>query len=279
MIYDIITQSLLFLPFSMGVFISYTLLKKADLTVDGTFVLGGAIFGLLVISGLSIYVALLLSMVTGFMTGSAVAFMQYKNGITPLISGIIALFILQSLNLVILGRPNLNLLSITAQLNLNFIPIISSLSFFALFVLLLSTLGLLLRAYGDNPFLLNIMGYNSELFRFIGLGLSNSLVALSGALTACYQGYVDISMGAGNVLIGIGTVIIGQKLLENTISHNELPFGLNLIGTILGTFIYFTLINFLIHFGLDPIYLKLTMGISIAALLLSNPLPEKKVFS
>lgn len=267
MISAILEQSTVFLPFSLGVFLSYGVLRKADLTVDGSFVLGAAIYGLTVLSGGNPFVGLILSALSGFVAGGAVALLQYQEKMTPLIAGILALFMLQSINLFVMGRPNLNLL---AYPNLPSFSITITL-FLAILLLMHCRLGLLFRAFGDNPSLMKLMGYRTERFRFLGLGFSNSLVGLSGALTSQYQGYVDVGMGAGNVLVGIGTVIIGQQLIRG---HHR-GIAVQVLACVAGTIIYFTVLNTLVSLGVNPVFLKLALGGFIAALLLqSKPCPE-----
>lgn len=281
-ILHIIEQSLAFLPFAFGVFISYVILNKADLTVDGSFVLGAAVYGLTILSGGTPPVAMFLAMVSGFMAGGSVALLQYRDRMAPLISGILALFILQSINLALMGRPNLNLLgqpSLLKMFESNVgshlstvvsIGAISLLLFVVLTLLMCSRIGLLLRAFGDNSTLMSLMGHRPETVRFVGLGLSNSFVALSGTLTTQYQGYVDIGMGTGNVLIGIGTVIIGQQSIGYLMHERHIPVALKLVSCIFGVIVYFTVVNCLVAFGVNPIYLKLAIGSVIAALLLCH---------
>lgn len=280
LLFTIIEQCLVFLPFSLGVYLSYSVLNKADLTVDGSFVLGAAVYGLCVLNGKDPLIAVSLATLVGFAAGGGVALLQYRDKMTSLIAGILALFMLQSINLALMGRPNLNLLGQSSLLQ--FFEIISgvsvsktfSLAILSLFSLLAmgllmhSRLGLLFRAFGDNAHLMRLMGYRPELMRFLGLGLSNSLVALSGALIAQYQGYVDIGMGMGNVLIGIGTVIIGQQTASYCMQGRHSPVHFQLLFCTLGVFAYFAVLNSLVAVGVSPIYLKLTIGGTIAALLL-----------
>ena len=279
----IFEQSFVFLPFSLGVFVSYSLLNKADLTVEGSFVLGAAVYGLTVLAGGAPALAMLLALSVGFLSGGVVSLLQYRDQMPALISGILALFMLQSVNLGIMGRPNLNLLGQSNMLHvLDFfvgarfsgpitVAAVSLIFFLLLLKLLYSRIGLLLRAFGDNSSLMNLMGHKLERVRFFGLGLSNALVALSGALTAQYQGYVDVGMGVGNVLIGIGTVIIGQQSMEYFMRGRCMTVFMKLSSCLLGVFIYFATVNYLIAFGVNPIYLKLAIGALIATLLFCNP--------
>ncbi|MBS0627889.1 MAG: hypothetical protein JSS09_06720, partial [Verrucomicrobia bacterium] len=132
---------------------------------------------------------------------------------------------------------------------------------------LTSQIGIMLHALGNNPTLLNLFGKNASLYRMLGLSISNSLVGLSGALTAQASGYVDTSMGLGIVLIALGTVMIGQQIYRSLFTNFPLKNILKLISCLLGIFSYFFLIHILISIGLDPIYLRLMIGVSLIGFL------------
>lgn len=278
----ILEQSFAFLPFSLGMYISYIVLDKADLTVDGSFVLGAAVFALTLLSGGTLSLAFVLAGTAGGVAGGAVALLQRRDRMAPLLSGILALFMLQSVNLALMGRPNLNLIgqdtliSCCARLVGSEMSTLCAMGTVSLgllataIFLMKSRLGLFLRAFGDNAPLMDLMGHQPESVRFLGLALSNGLVAVSGALIAQSQGYVDIGMGTGNVLIGIGTVIIGRQALIYLRGGKQSGLGFQLVACLLGTITYFSVVHGLVALGVHPIYLKLAIGVAIASLLLSQ---------
>lgn len=276
---NILEQSLVFLPFSLGVLISYGILKKADLTVDGSFVLGAGIFAKLVLLGTPVSVATAASVGVGSLAGIGTSVLQYRDRISSLISGILVLFILQSFNLIVMGRPNLNILGKTTFLSCLdgvvgedigkcVVLIIFSIVLVSfIFLLLSSRIGMMLRAFGCNSQLLSLLGKKSEYYRFFGLALSNGLVAYSGALTAQFNGYADIGMGTGLVLIGIGTVMIGKQI-ESFIGGKTPTILVQILCCGLGVFVYFSVINCLASLGINPLYFKMMIGCTLAAVLL-----------
>lgn len=275
----ILEQSLVFLPLALGVFLSYTILKKADLTVDGSFVLGAGVFAKLTQMGYPLGLAMGAATATGCLAGMVTALVQYRNRISPLIAGILVLFILQSVNLTVMGRPNISLLgketlfSLMGEAPLSRILLLSALSMMIIGLILLflqSSLGLMLRAFGCNPTLVSMLGKRAEGYRLIGLAASNGLVAFCGSLTAQFNGYADIGMGTGLVLIGIGTVIIGQQLLSYCYHKQRTPMGIQLLFCVAGVLSYFIVVNLLVSIGMNPIYLKMMIGIALVAFLFAS---------
>jgi len=275
----ILQQSLVFLPFSLGVYISYGILKKADLTVDGSFVLGAGIFAKLLLLGAPVTLAMAASMGAGSLAGIGTSILQYRDRISSLISGILVLFILQSVNLIAMGRPNLNILGKITLLNsldgilgkelgnFVFLLIISFLLISMIFALLSSRIGIMLRAFGSNASLLSLLGKKAEYYRILGLSISNGLVAYSGALTAQFNGYADTGMGTGLVLIGIGTVMIGRQM--ESFLGDKIPSPITQIFLCtFGVIIYFSVINCLASLGVNPLYLKMLIGCTLATVLL-----------
>ncbi len=279
MFLNIIEQSLVFLPFSLGMLISYGILKKADLTVDGSFVLGAGIFAKLVLLGLPVSLAMVASVGAGALAGIGTSILQYRDRISSLISGILVLFILQSVNLIAMGRPNLNILGKATLLNsldgivgeemgrFVVLSIISMLLISFVFALLSSRVGIMLRAFGCNSQLLSLLGKRAEYYRFFGLAMSNGLVAYSGALTTQFNGYADTGMGTGLVLMGIGTVMIGRQM-ESFIGGRVPSLLVQILCCTLGVLVYFSVINCLASLGVNPIYLKMMIGCTLAAVLL-----------
>ena len=262
--FGILEQALTLTPLVLGMYLSYSILKITDLTVDGTFVLGAAVFARTIHLGL--LPALACSILAGALVGNIVAFMQRNNVVNDLIAGVLASFMLYSVNLQIMGRPNLSLLdapTILSSLDLQDwalpLGLVSILVVTCLFILLSSKFGLTLRAFGHNQKLLTVLGKLPENYRMFGLALSNSLAALSGALASQVNGFADINMGFGLALVGIGAVVIGRQLI---IKNQEKFCGIQeLSACFLGVFLYFAALNLLLRFGINPVNLKLVLGL------------------
>jgi putative ABC transport system permease protein len=268
MIINIIEQSLLFLPLSLGIYISYVVLRIPDLTTDGSFVLGAATYAIGIHAGLNPYLAMSLATSAAVLAGMTVSLLQTQFRLNPLIAGILLVFILNTVILKLMGKPNLSLydqVSIFPQngSKLMVLLYLALLATVGVALLLKSRMGLMLYAFGNNSTLLCLSGKNSQMFRMLGLSMSNGLVGFCGALTAQVNGYVDIGMGTGIILIALGTVIIGQQLYEYFFRRPSFAQLLKLIFCFIGVFIYFFVVNSLISLGLDPIYLRMMMGVCL----------------
>lgn len=264
MFFSILEQSLLFFPLALGLFISYSILKTPDLTTDGSFVFGAACFGLAVQAGTPPFLAIGTAIGAGALCGVVVSFLQIR--LHPLISGILLVFILNTITLKLLGKPNLSLLDQPSLITLPFLALLGGALFLGVTYFLSSKTGLALHGLGNNPTLLNLFGKNSFTYRTLGLAISNGLVGFCGAITAQSNGYVDISMGTGVVLIALGTVILGQRIYQFFIDP-PMKHAINLICCFIGILLYFLLVNLLISIGLDPVYLRLMIGISLIGFL------------
>lgn len=257
-------QSLLFYPLVLGVYISYKLLKVTDLTVEGTLVSGAAIYARLV--EYSMPVAIMAALMGGVVIGSLVARMQKYDRVNDLIVGILAVFMLYSINMQIMGRPNISLLSSENLLTISpfdqwIFPliIVASLLMIMLALLFKTKLGLFLRTFGSNKKIFKILGKNAEKYRLYGLIISNILAALAGVLMAQVNGFADINMGVSSALVAIGAVIIGDSLVSN----DRFNVGKAILSNFIGIYIYFFCLNSLLLVGIEPINLKLILGILI----------------
>lgn len=263
-------QSLLFLPLTLGIYLTYKVMRVTDLTVEASFVLGAAIFAKL-LPDIGEISAVLFGLLGGASAGLAVGFMQTFAKIDSLIASIIAIFMLYSVNFAVMGVPNINLLTAQTLINaLNstnttvlwiYICVIMLVIIIFFSQLLRSRLGLHLRAYGSNPKLLTYLGQKRSFYLLIGLVLSNGLASLSGMLTAQVNGYTDVSMGIGTALTAIGSLIVGLKCvgrLEN--AQGRYNVFQDILGAFLGVFVYFVLLNGLLYVGINPVYLKLVLG-------------------
>jgi putative tryptophan/tyrosine transport system permease protein len=272
-----LTQSLTLIPLALGIHLSYTLLRATDMTIDGSFVLGAGVFAQLVTMGVSPYLAFLAALLCGAIAGAFTAFLQNGGRVDSLLAGILTSFILYSVNMVVMGRPNINLLTAHTLFSSAFahsmilgwatVASLIGLLVVAFYSLLQSRLGLRLRAFGDNAMLLSRQGYNVTALRFSGFALNNLLAAASGAITAQIIGYADIGMGVGMTLIGIGAIVLGQHLILPFIKKHYLRAGSELLAAFIGITLYFFILNGLLRFNINPIYLKLLLGFLLALFL------------
>lgn len=271
LLFSILTQSLTFLPLAFGISISYHILRATDMTIDGSFVIGAAIFARLVTLGISPIYAMAAALCGGVLAGMLTAFIQRGGRVDPLLAGVLATFILSSLNLIIMSKPNINLLTQTTLVSFAFQKnelfgwiLVACYSFvfcFIVFLLLRSRFGLTLRAFGDNPALLKRLGKNIEYYRMYGFALTNTLAAFAGCLTAQTVGYADINMGFGMTLTGIGAIILGQQLLQRFSHFTYFRVGREFVACLLGIILYFFSLNVLLRFDVNPLYLKMVLGI------------------
>ncbi|NGQ95845.1 ABC transporter permease [Brevibacillus sp. SYP-B805] len=283
-----IEQGLLFAIMALGVYLTFRILNFPDLTVDGSFALGGALAAKLIIDGTNPVLATFLALLAGAVAGVFTGILSTKGRINGLLAGILTMIALYSINLRIMGQANLPLLredtlySLVKDLHvpdlaIGGITILSgvALVFLALVLLVMAAIvwflhtdiGLDLRATGDNPTMIRSFGANTDTTTIIGLGLSNALVAASGAWVAQYQGFADVSMGIGMIVIGLASVIVGEVLFgSSTILRAT-------IAVILGSVVYRLVIMLALRAGLEPSDMKLiTAVIVIIALTLPNVL-------
>lgn len=271
LLFAVITQSLTFLPLALGISIAYRILRATDMTIDGSFVLGAAVFARLVTLGVSPALSAFCAVVAGGLAGVMTGLIQRGGRVDPLLAGVLATFILTSLNLVIMGKPNINLLSQNTLLSSAFahsqttgwlLVAVYSFALCLLACLLICTrLGLTLRALGDNPALLQRLGQPVETYRCLGFALTNALAAAAGCLTAQTVGYSDVTMGFGVTLTGIGAIILGQQIVALVIKNSSLRIISEFSAVLCGVLLYFFSINALLRADIDPIYIKFVLGL------------------
>lgn len=191
--------------------------------------------------------------------------MQKNNRVNSLIAGILASFMLYSVNLQIMQRPNISTLGMPSLLTIfnteNWLlplMITNIIVIFAVVILLKGRLGLMLRAFGFNKDLLAILGKPAEFYRTLGLSISNALAALTGTISAQVNGFADINMGFGVALVGIGAIVIGRHILIRNNSFNAFK---EIFSCFIGILFYFINLSILLRVGIDPINLKLILGI------------------
>ena len=223
-----VEQGLIYGLMALGVYISFRVLAFPDLSVDGTFPLGAAVAAALIIGGWDPFLASLVALGAGAAAGAFTGILATKFRIQGLLAGVLTMIMLYSLNLRIMGRPNLPLLGrpsaltatvqalhLTPPWGLVLVAAILAFGFKILLDLFFHTeLGTAMRATGDNPDMVRAFGVNPETMVILGLALSNGLVALSGALVAQYSGFADVGMGVGTIVAGLASVIIGEMLFR-----------------------------------------------------------------
>lgn len=265
----ILEQGFIFSVMALGVYITYKILDFPDLSVEGSFPLGAAITASCLTAGINPFAASFLSMAGGFGAGAITAFLHVKLKITSLLSGILVMIGLYSINLRIMGKANTPLFN-KGSIFQSPIPIVLIAALFALGVKYLLDLffktkfGFLLVATGDNPELVTSLGISTGVTRTVGLMLSNGLVALSGSMMAQYQGFSDVGMGTGIIVMGLASVIIGETIFK------RISFILPTTMALVGALIYRTCIAFALKMNLQPTDLKLVTAVIVTIALALN---------
>lgn len=282
-------QGLIWGIMAIGVYLTYRILDIADLTVDGTMCTGGAVCIMLMLNGCNVWVALLAAtgagMLAGFVTGIFHTFM----GIPAILAGILTQLSLYSVNLKIMGKANqaINVDKYDLLVSLRYIKNVpvwkNTILIVAILILVLiailywffgTELGCSLRATGCNPNMSRAQGINTNRNKVIGLMLSNGLVALSSALLAQYQGFADVNMGRGAIVIGLAAVIIGEAIFGKIFRN----FALSLLSVALGSILYYLVLQAVIWRGIDTDLLKLLTAL-VVAIFLAIPYWKGKYFS
>ncbi len=260
-----IAQGLGFAALAIGIFISMRVLNLPDITTDGSFTLGAAVTSVMLSNNYSAFLTIPVSVVCGTIAGMLTGFVHTKLRVNALLAGIIVMTALYSVNLVIMGRPNIPLIGLPTIFESNnfsgdvftnrlLILLLISIVLMAIVNWLLNTdFGIVLRAIGDNETMLSANSVNTQRMKITGLAIANSFTALSGCLMAQYQGYADINMGIGIVISGLGAVMIGEALLS--LSGTE-KIIFRVAGVIAGAVFFRLILGIALTLGLDPNYLK-----------------------
>jgi putative ABC transport system permease protein len=270
---------------TLGVYITFRVLAFPDLTVDGSFPLGGAVAATLIVNGVNPWLATLIALIAGTCAGLITSLLNTKLRINALLAGILMMVALYSINLAIMGRSNVSVLreatvfKQTAQLfgmeptttvTIIFIVVLAIVILGILNWFLRTEIGLALRATGDNEQMVRGLGVSTDVTTIIGVSLSNGLVALAGALIAQKQGFSDVGMGIGMIVMGLASVIIGERLFR--------PRGVTtvLFAAIGGSLVYRLFLGIALRLGLPPNNLKLITAL-LVIIALAIPYIQKKV--
>ena len=270
-------------------YITFRILDIADLTVDGTLCTGGAVCIMMMLSGHNVWVSMLVATGAGLLAGLATGIFSYLYGHPAILAGILTQLSLYSVNLKIMGKANqainvdkFNLLvslrrvkGVALTQNTLFIVAIMIIILIAVLYWFFGTeLGCSLRATGCNPSMSRAQGINTDRNKVLGLMLSNGLVALSGALLTQYQGFADINMGRGSIVIGLAAVIIGEAIFSRIFRN----FALKLLSVVFGSILYYLVLQIVIWMGIDTDLLKMLSAL-VVALFLAFPYWKGKYFT
>ncbi len=285
-----VSQGLIWGIMAIGVYITFKIQDVADLTVDGTMSLGGAVCILMLTHGQNIWVALIVATLAGMIAGLVTGIFHTGMGIPVILAGILTQLGLYSINLKVLGGKANQAISADKYDLLVSLRYVKGVTFYkntifivALFVIVIIAIlywffgterGCSIRATGCNPNMSRAQGINTNFNTVLGLMISNGLVGLASALYAQYQGFADVNAGRGAIVIGLAAVIIGNVIFEK-IFHN---FALKLLAVAIGAVIYYMVLQVVIWLGLDTNYLKLLSAL-VVAVFLAVPYWKKKYFN
>ena len=270
-----IEQSLIFAIMVLGVYISFRILNFPDMTVDGTFPLGAAISAKLLTLGVNPYLTLLVALVAGAAAGAVTGLIHVKLKVKDLLAGILVMTALYSVNLRVMGKSNIPLFEEDNIFNTEYsmmitIVVLILISKFLLDYLLKTKFGFALKALGDNENLIVSLGLNEEKYKIYGLMIANSFVAFSGAVLAQYQGFADVGMGTGIIVIGLASIIIGDTLFGK---RRKLA-GTTIV--IIGSILYRGVIAVTLSMGMDASDLKLITSVIVIVILWIQKQKDKR---
>ena len=270
-----IEQSLVFAIMVLGVYISFRILNFPDMTVDGTFPLGAAISAKLLTLGVNPYLTLLVALVAGAAAGAVTGLIHVKLKVKDLLAGILVMTALYSVNLRVMGKSNIPLFEEDNIFNTEYsmmitIVVLILISKFILDYLLKTKFGFALKALGDNENLIVSLGLNEEKYKIYGLMIANAFVAFSGAVLAQYQGFADVGMGTGIIVIGLASIIIGDTLF----GKRRRLAGTTIV--IIGSILYRGVIAVTLSMGMDASDLKLITSVIVIIILWIQKRKDKR---
>ena len=288
MVMGILEQGLIYGILALGLLITYRILDFPDLTVDSSFPLGAAISAILTTQGMNPLLTLVFATLCGALAGLVTGFIHVKLRVRDLLSGIITMTGLYSINLAIAGKANVPLFAgdtlfrndftknvlpeaLRPYATLGIVLIIVVAAKVLLDLYLKTKAGYLLRAAGDNPAVVTVLAKDQGSVKIVGLMIANALVSLSGAVLCQQQRFFDISMGTGTMVIGLASVIIGTNLFKNV------SFLRSTTAVILGSVLYKACVSIAISLGLDSQYMKLVTAVLFLAILVGSNFQRKKV--
>ena len=282
-----ISQGILWGLMTLGVYLTFRILNVADMTVDGSFAAGGAVTAILITKGMNPILSLLFVFIIGLITGLATGLMNTKLKINILLASILSQIALYSINIRIMGKANTPLIGMptmmrnlvdltggrltTTQASLIIGLVIVTLIIVAMYWFFGTEIGSAIRATGNNEHMVRALGVNTDTTKILGLMISNGMVALSGALVAQSQGYADVGMGTGTIVIGLASIIIGEVIFGQ-----RFGFWYVLLSAVFGSIIYRIIVAVVLQLGLKSTDLKLLTAVIVAAAL-SVPVAKAKI--
>lgn len=284
-----VAQGLIWGIMAIGVYLTFRILDFADLTVDGSLCTGGAVCIMLMLNGQNVWVSMFAALLAGMAAGCVTGFLHTFMGIPAILSGILTQLGLYSINLKIMGKANqaINVDKYDLLVSLRFIrnvPLFKNTILLVAIVIVIlvailywffgTELGCSIRATGCNDKMARAQGINTDFNRVLGLMISNGMVALSGAFLSQYQGFADINMGRGAIVIGLAAVIIGEAIFGKIFRN----FGLRLLSVAFGSIIYYLVLQVVIWLGIDTDLLKL-LSAAVVAVFLAIPTWKARYFS
>ncbi len=284
-----VAQGLIWGIMAIGVYLTFRILDFADLTVDGSLCTGGAVCIMMMLNGQNVWVSMFAALLAGMAAGCVTGFLHTFMGIPAILSGILTQLGLYSINLKIMGKANqaINVDKYDLLVSLRFIrnvPLFKNTILLVAIVIVIlvailywffgTELGCSIRATGCNDKMARAQGINTDFNRVLGLMISNGMVALSGAFLSQYQGFADINMGRGAIVIGLAAVIIGEAIFGKIFRN----FGLRLLSVAFGSIIYYLVLQVVIWLGIDTDLLKL-LSAAVVAVFLAIPTWKARYFS
>ena len=282
-----VAQGILWGLMTLGVYLTFRILNVADMTVDGSFAAGGAVTAILIVKGMNPVLTLLFVFIVGMLCGLATGFMNTKLKINILLASILTQIALYSINIRIMGKANTPLLGNSTMMSMlkdfsggrlttTSVSLIIGLVVVAIIIALMywffgTEIGSAIRATGSNEHMVRAMGVNTDNTKMLGLMISNGMVAMSGALVAQSQGYADVGMGTGTIVIGLASIIIGEVIFGS-----RFGFWWTLLSAVFGSIIYRIVIAVVLQLGLKSTDLKLLTAL-IVAVALSVPVVKAKI--
>jgi putative ABC transport system permease protein len=273
-------QGFCFSAIALGIYISMKIFNIPDITTDGSYTLGGTVTAVLLTHHLPAFVTLPIVIAAGALAGSITGLIHTKLKINPLLAGILVMTALYSVNLTLMGRSNiplLNVSSIFSLINISGDPNHNSFWILLLFVVIVTLIigyllktdfGIAMRATGNSESMIRALGVNTDRMKIIGLALANALTATSGYLMTQFQGFADINMGIGIVIVGLGSVIIAESFIN---WFRISSVWISLVLVLLGAVIFQFVLAITLSIGVNPTLLKAVTAIFVT-LIVSLPL-------
>lgn len=282
-----LTTGLILSLLAVGVFISFKIFNFADITAEGSITLGASISAIMIVGGINPFLSMIAALAAGFTAGAITGILHTKFKINRLLSGILVMTSIYSINLHIMGKSNVPLIdaktfgSYIENFSSNFfgngavfkffswaVPYKDfSIFLFVFFIIVIAALkihlffktdfGTAMRAAGSNPQMIKALGVDTDLMLILGLAMANGLIALAGAIFAQYQGFTDVQMGIGMMVIGLASIIIGESLIL------EKSFGFMIAGAVAGSVLFRLIIAIALRAGMNPNDLKLVTAVFV----------------